>query len=73
MSPGSGTRNGTEPGQLPSLRCAATSHATSLPVIARRASILEPIRRMTSDGGPTNTRPAASHAAANAAFSERKP
>ena len=39
----------------------------------RRASIFEPIRAMTVDGGPTNTSPACSHAAANAAFSERNP
>jgi len=37
------------------------------------ASRLLPMRRMASAGGPTKTRPAPAQAAANPAFSERKP
>ena len=38
-----------------------------------RAAIFDPMRAMTSAGGPMNATPAAAHAAANAWFSERKP
>ena len=38
-----------------------------------RASVFDPMRAMTSDGGPTKTMPARSSASANAARSERKP
>jgi hypothetical protein len=34
---------------------------------------LSPIASIADDGGPTNTIPASSQAAANAVFSERKP
>jgi hypothetical protein len=39
----------------------------------RRAAIFDPICASTPEGGPTNTIPAFSQAAANEAFSERKP
>ena len=40
---------------------------------ARRASIFDPKRAITSADGPTNVRPASAQAAAKSAFSERKP
>jgi hypothetical protein len=38
-----------------------------------RAAVFEPILRMESAGGPMNTNPALSQAAANSAFSLRNP
>jgi hypothetical protein len=46
---------------------------TPAPDISRRASIFDPIREIAPAGGPMNTSFASEHAAANAAFSERKP
>ena len=41
--------------------------------ISARAPSFEPMLAMASGGGPTNVSPASRHAAANAAFSDRKP
>jgi hypothetical protein len=38
-----------------------------------RAEVLSPMARMAAGGGPTNVRPAATHASAKRAFSARKP
>ncbi len=38
-----------------------------------RAAIFDPSRSITAAGGPMNVMPASAHAAANAAFSDRKP
>jgi hypothetical protein len=37
------------------------------------AAAFEPIAAIAAGGGPTNTRPARAHAAANASFSDRNP
>ena len=49
--------------------------STGTPAAAMRrfASSFEPIASTTEAGGPTNTRPAASHERTNAAFSDRNP
>ena len=41
--------------------------------IISRASVLSPIDRMASGGGPMNVRPASAQASAKLAFSDRKP
>ena len=41
--------------------------------ISSRALVFDPIASIASGGGPTNTRPAAAQARANAAFSARNP
>jgi hypothetical protein len=39
--------------------------------MSRRASIFDPMRAMTSEGGPTKITPACSHASANGAVGRR--
>ena len=53
----------------------AVPGTTSTPAAsaAVRADVLLPMSRMASAEGPTKTRPASPHAAANSAFSARKP
>ena len=46
---------------------------TPASIISRRAPIFEPMRSSDDAGGPTNTRPAASHALAKCARSDRNP
>ena len=41
--------------------------------ISSRARVFEPIASIASAGGPMKTKPASSHARANAAFSARNP
>ena len=41
--------------------------------MSRRASIFDPMRAMTSDGGPTKIRPACSHASAKRGVLGQKP
>ena len=46
---------------------------TPAAVAACRAAVLRPMSRMASGVGPMKVRPARAHAAANSAFSARKP
>ena len=46
---------------------------TPAAAIIARAPVFDPMRRITAAGGPMKIRPAASHASANAAFSDRNP
>ncbi|CKS20949.1 Uncharacterised protein [Mycobacterium tuberculosis] len=52
---------------------ASSSTGTPAAAISFLDSILEPIARTASTGGPTQVRPASCTAAANSAFSERNP
>ena len=56
-----------------SRRSAPGTTATPAAVINSRAASFEPIASIADGGGPTHTTPAARHARANAAFSERNP
>ncbi len=60
---------------------ASTSNGTSVPgttgtpaaTAACRAAVLLPIRAIADGGGPTNVRPASTHAWAKSSFSARNP
>ena len=58
-----------------SLNGSAVPGNVGTPILAAnaRAAVLSPICSNTSDRGPTNVIPVASHARANAAFSLRNP
>ena len=49
------------------------STGTPAAAISSFAAILDPMAAMAAGDGPTNVRPAAAHAAAKSAFSDRNP
>ena len=59
--------------RLSSAGSSSASTGTPAAAISRFASILDPIRAIACGGGPIHTRPAASTARANPAFSDSRP